>query len=152
MKNELLLPLLRNGADGIPDVIQKMDDYYLTKEDWDTIMDFMIGPDKTDALLKKIPTAVKSAFTRKYNSMTHPVSIYKTGSTVGVGGARSAAKPDFEDVVDADSETPAGEDDEAGKEENDMKKDKLIKQKARPSKRKTAGSKTPVAKKRKTKP
>ena len=151
MKNELLLPLLKNGADGIPDVIQKMDNYFLTKEDWDTIMDFMIGPDKTDAILKKIPTAVKSAFTRKYNSMTHPVAIYKTGSTVGVASGKSSATPDFEDIVDADTETPAAEDDDAANEANDLKKDKLIKQKARPSKRKGAASKGAAAKKRKTK-
>ena len=140
LKNELLRPLLKDGSDGIPDIIKTMDKYYLTKEDWDTIMDFMIGPDKTDMLLKKIPTAVKSAFTRKYNSTTHPVAIYKTGSTIATGGAKSSATPDFEDIVDADSEaTPA--EDAGNNEDNDLKKDKLIKQKTRPTKKKAAPAK-----------
>ena len=73
LKKELLNPLLENGSEGIPQVIQLMDEYYLTKEDWDTIMEFMIGPDVTVQQLKKIPTQTKTAFTRKYNSMT-PVS------------------------------------------------------------------------------
>jgi len=153
LKNELLTPLLRNGAEGIPKVISTMDDYYLTKEDWDTIMDFMIGPEKTDVLLKKIPTAVKSAFTRKYNSTTHPVAIYKTGSTVAVGGGKSSSTPDFEDIVDADNAVAPADDSSAANEDNDLKKDKLIKQKVRPTKRKAAasGAKGSTTKKRKAK-
>lgn len=152
LKKELLNPLLENGSEGIPQVIQLMDEYYLTKEDWDTIMEFMIGPDVTVQQLKKIPTQTKTAFTRKYNSMTHPVAIYKAGTSTGTGGgARST--PDFEDVVDADNvATPADDDDEEGKESLDLKKDKLIKQKARPSKKRAAISKASAAsKKRKTK-
>ncbi|SMN20231.1 similar to Saccharomyces cerevisiae YOR217W RFC1 Subunit of heteropentameric Replication factor C (RF-C) [Maudiozyma saulgeensis] len=153
LKNELLTPLLKEGSEGIPKVISTMDDYYLTKEDWDTIMDFMIGPDKTDLLLKKIPTAVKSAFTRKYNGTTHPVAIYKTGSTVAVGGSKSSSTPDFEDIVDADNAAAPADDSGAANEDNDLKKDKLIKQKARPTKRKAASSttKNSATKKRKTK-
>lgn len=148
LKRKLLNPLVRDGADAIDDIITLLDEYYLTKEDWDTIMDFMIGPDVTDAQIKKIPTAVKSSFTRKYNSTTHPVAIYRTGTTVGVSsGAKE--RPDFEDVVDADDTVPAN--DEDTQDDNDLKKDKLIKQKAKPKKRAAAGTKGTAAKKRKTK-
>ncbi len=132
LKKRLLNPLVNRGSDAISDVIQLLDDYYLTKEDWDIIMEFMVGPDNTDAIIKKIPTAVKSAFTRKYNGMTHPVAIYRTGSSVPVSGG-SRETPDFEDVVDADDAVPAAEEDT--QDDNDLKKDKLIKQKARPKKR-----------------
>lgn len=150
LKNRLLNPLLKTGADGIGPVIAFMDDYYLTREDWDTIMDFMIGPEATDAVLKKIPTAVKTAFTRKYNSTTHPVAIYRTGGTTAASSSVSTSTPDFEDIVDADDSVPPADDDDA-QEDNDVKKDKLIKQKARPTKRKAPASKSSAAKKRKTK-
>lgn len=150
LKDRMLLPLVKEGTAGVDEIIKFMDDYYLTKEDWDTVMEFMVGPDKTDVTIKKIPSSVKSAFTRKYNGMTHPVAIYKTGSSVGGGGAVS--KPDFEDIVDADTASVAAEDEN---NEDDgainLKKDKLIKQKARPTKRKAATTKKDATKKRKTK-
>ena len=50
----------------IDDVISVMDEYYLSKEDWDTIVELGVG-DHSDALvLKKISTATKTSFTRKY--------------------------------------------------------------------------------------
>lgn len=152
LKNRLLNPILKTGADGIAPVIAFMDGYYLTKEDWDTIMEFMIGPDATDATLKKIPTAVKTAFTRKYNSTTHPVAIYRTGATTAASAAVSTSTPDFEDIVDADDSVPPADEDDT-QEDNDVKKDKLIKQKARPTKRKakTPPAKASAAKKRKAK-
>ncbi|SCU82759.1 LADA_0C07778g1_1 [Lachancea dasiensis] len=149
MKRRLLDPLLRDGSDGITEVIQVMDEYYLSKEDWDSLMDFMIGNDKTETLIKKIPTAVKSGFTRKYNGMVHPVAIYKTGATTAVGG-RAKERPDFEDVVDADDEVPpADDDDNEIKDDTDFKKDKLIKQgKPKASKKRPAKAATKVAAKK----
>ncbi|CCF59225.1 hypothetical protein KAFR_0G01910 [Kazachstania africana CBS 2517] len=151
LKKRLLSPLLKEGVDSIPSIIELMDDYYLTKEDWDTIMEFMVGPERTDALIKKIPSSVKSAFTRKYNGMTHPVAIYRAGVTVGSGGAAQQGTPDFEDVVDADTAAAPPDDEDNNKEDDDLKKDKLIKQKARPGKRKPASGKATGGKKRKVK-
>ncbi|CCE63804.1 hypothetical protein TPHA_0F03230 [Tetrapisispora phaffii CBS 4417] len=138
-KHRLLDPILKDGSDGIPSVISLMDDYYLTKEDWDYIMEFMVGPESTDLLLKKIPSTVKSGFTRKYNSTTHPVAIYRAG--VSTTGSTTTVKPDFEDVVDADDSVPATDDTEDGKDD-DLKKDKLIKQKKAPVKRKASSTAT----------
>jgi replication factor C subunit 1 len=43
-----------------------MDDYYLTKEDWDAIVELGVGDGfEQDAVLKPIAAATKSAFTRK---------------------------------------------------------------------------------------
>lgn len=153
--SRLLRPLVEDGSEGIAEVIQLMDDYYLTKEDWDVVMDFMIGPDKTDSIIKKIPTAVRSSFTRKYNSMTHPVAIYKTGSSIGGGGSSSSSgsmnQPDFEDVVDADtSNTTPDDDNNEDDTELDLKRDKLIKQKVKPTKKKAASTKKPAPKRRRT--
>ena len=42
-----------------------MDIYYLSKEDWDTIIELGVGDRKDDIVLKKIAPATKTAFTRK---------------------------------------------------------------------------------------
>ena len=42
-----------------------MDEYYLSKEDWDTVVELGVGEQKDDLILKKIPAATKTTFTRK---------------------------------------------------------------------------------------
>lgn len=122
----LIDPLLKKGTDGLDEVIELLDEYYFTKEDWDVIMEFGVGKYKMDGALKQIPTAVKSQFTRKYNSTTHHMAIYKTGDSVSKRGAASAPRPDLEDVVEDD--TAVDKKDEDDEEEGDLKKDKLIKE------------------------
>lgn len=146
MKDKLLRPLVKDGSDGIAEVIELMDKYYLTKEDWDTIMEFMIGPEKTDIILKKIPATVKSGFTRIYNKTTHPVAIYKTGGSIATKGSGTTSTPDFEDVVDADDTAHSEPEDSA--DTIDIKKDKLIKQKAKPTKRKITTTRKAVKKRK----
>lgn len=48
------------------EVIQRMDEYYLSKEDWDTVVELGLDEQKDDLVLKKISTATKSALTKKY--------------------------------------------------------------------------------------
>lgn len=43
-----------------------MDEYYLTKEDWETVVELGVGARNGDDVMKKIPSAVKSSFTRKW--------------------------------------------------------------------------------------
>lgn len=47
------------------DVIDKMDDYFLNREDWDTAVELGVGDLKDDLVLKKISPATKTALTRK---------------------------------------------------------------------------------------
>ena len=42
-----------------------MDEYYLSKEDWDTIIELGVDERKDDVVLKKITPATKTALTRK---------------------------------------------------------------------------------------
>jgi len=97
LAKKLLDPLISKGADSIPDVIEILDHYYLSKSDWDFLMEFPIGDDATTAKLKKIPTATKSKFTRIYNKGSHPMSIYKPGLSTGVGKPKKDA-PDTDEV------------------------------------------------------
>jgi replication factor C subunit 1 len=55
----------KDGAEAITDMISLMDDYFLTKEDFDSICELVIG-DVGEELMKKVPSNVKAAFTRKY--------------------------------------------------------------------------------------
>ncbi|KUI57685.1 Replication factor C subunit 1 [Cytospora mali] len=128
---QLIKRLSFEGKDCIDEVINLMDSYYLTREDFDAIMELGVGPQHED--LVKIETLTKTAFTRKYNAMSHPVPFMKASS---VTAPKKAAKevPDLEDAIEADDDEadvaePAGDDDE----EIDLKKDKYIKQpKAKP--------------------
>ena len=137
-------PLLKNGEDGIEEVMDIMDYYYLTKEDWESLVDFGVGQSKGELLLKKIPAKVKTAFTRKYNSKSHPVAIYKTGNSVTSGGAARKQNVDFEDVIEDDTNTKDDDDELVDSDKIDTKKDKLIKE-VKP--KKTTTKKKPAKKK-----
>ena len=67
----------RRAQSAVDDVIKNMDDYYVSREDWDTIIELGIGEQKDDVVLKKIATATKTALTRKYNSRDHPIPFHK---------------------------------------------------------------------------
>jgi replication factor C subunit 1 len=49
----------------IDKVIETMDGYFLSKEDWDTIVELGVDQNKDDVVLKRISTGVKTAFTKK---------------------------------------------------------------------------------------
>ncbi|KAF9421647.1 hypothetical protein BGZ94_008791 [Podila epigama] len=128
----LTRPLLKDGADGIDEVIELMDKYYLSKEDWDTILELGVCRNNGKDVLDKIPSNVKSAFTRKYNSEAHPQPFLKpTLATKGRGSASvgpAGEEPDNLDVVEADAPVPEEEPEEDAEAES-IDKDKNIKQK-----------------------
>lgn len=128
-EERLSKPLVKQSEEGISDVIETMDYYYMSRSDFDSVFDFGLGT-KAAAAVSKLPTKVKSTFTRKYNAVQHPVAIYKTGDLT-LGQARKQ-KADFEDVVEDD--TAKDDDEEVAESEGIDKKDKLIKE-VKPRKR-----------------
>lgn len=124
---KLTTPLVKMGEEGIPAVVETMDYYYLSREDWDNIIDFGVGANRGAENLKKIPTKVKTAFTRKYNGAQHPVAIYKTGNSIGTGRAKKESV-DFEGVVEDDTAKDDEEPETGDSDAIDTKKDKLIKE------------------------
>ncbi|KAG8852748.1 hypothetical protein FRB91_006029 [Serendipita sp. 411] len=84
----------------INEIIEVMDDYYLNKDDWDTVMELGVGG-HNEEFLKSVPTATKTAFTKTYNASDHPVAFHK-GTDLGAPIKRIAAKdvPDVEDAFD----------------------------------------------------
>lgn len=68
--NLIVKRLELEGKDVIPEAIQLMDDYFLTKEDWDAIVELGVGPMSEQNV--KIPAQTKSAFTRQYDPVPFP--------------------------------------------------------------------------------
>lgn len=66
--DRLVRRFAKEGADAIEDMIALMDEYYLTREDFDSIIEISLGPNNGEALMKEVPSNTKTAFTKKYGS------------------------------------------------------------------------------------
>lgn len=127
----MIQPILDKGNESIPDVIETMDAYYLSKDEWDSVLELGVDKNNGDEIMKKIPGPVKAAFTRKYNSTDHPIPFHKA-QEFGKPSTKIAAEapPDHEDVFDVDNE----EEDEDEKKPRgkgkgtEIEQDKLIKE------------------------
>ena len=60
---KLVMKLQEEGKEAVPEVIELMDAYYLTKDDWDAILELGVG--EADMENVKIETQAKAAFTRQ---------------------------------------------------------------------------------------
>lgn len=127
------------GKEIVPSIIELMDSYFLTKDDWDAIMELGVGP--MDQGTVKIDSQAKATFTRMYNAQSHPLPFMKASNVVAPKKQKKE-KPDLEEALDESDEADfvddaAGEDeDEVG--ELDVGKDKYVKA---PKKKKAAAGK-----------
>lgn len=60
--NQTVQRLSADGKESVDDVIELMDSYYLTRDDFDSIMELGVGPQSEERI--KIESATKAAFTR----------------------------------------------------------------------------------------
>ncbi|KAI5791607.1 chromosome transmission fidelity factor [Peziza echinospora] len=123
-----------DGKEAIPEVIKLMDDYFLTREDYDAILELGVGPMAEGTL--NIPTQVKAGFTREYNGMAHPMPFMKATGIAGAVAAAGKVKkevPDLEEAIEeSDDELALADEDASAKEvaeEEDLSKDKYAKAK-----------------------
>lgn len=64
--SSLVQPLQDRGTDAVDDVIRRLDDYFLGKEEWDAIVEMGVGEGRgMEQVLKNIPSQTKAAFTRR---------------------------------------------------------------------------------------
>ncbi|MCJ1438784.1 hypothetical protein MMC27_008174 [Xylographa pallens] len=138
-----------SGSDisGIEEIIALMDSYFLTKDDWDSIYELGVGPQRVEKV--ELSTAAKTAFTRTYNKMSHPLPFMKAGG--GLAPMKKAKEvPDLEEAIeesdDGDEVLADAADEEEEEEELDLKKDKYV-----TAAKKKAGPKKAPAKKAKSK-
>lgn len=137
----LIKVLEQRGKDGVEDVIELMDSYFLTKDDWDAILELGVGPMSMESI--KLETQTKASFTRIYNQQSHPLPYMKASNVVAPKKV-SKDKPDLEEALgDSDSgndpivDADADDDDEDAP--LDLKKDKYVREpKKKPRPRKSA--------------
>ncbi|XXG97188.1 hypothetical protein Hte_003483 [Hypoxylon texense] len=122
---QLVKKLADEGKESVEEVINLMDSYYLTREDFDSIKELGVGPQ--DEELVSIETQTKATFTRLYNGMSHPIPFMKA-SSVAAPKKASRDKPDLEEAMDEEDEAEAPDAVEAADDEDvDIEKDKYIK-------------------------
>ncbi|CVK84078.1 related to replication factor C protein [Fusarium mangiferae] len=122
---QLVDRLQKQGNEAVPEVIDLMDSYYLTREDFDAVQELGVGP--MDEEHVKIETKTKAAFTRTYNAMSHPLPFMKASSVVAPK-AQPKEVPDLEEAVeDDDAEAVEAPEVDEEDDEIDFKKDKYIK-------------------------
>ncbi|ETS79084.1 hypothetical protein PFICI_08937 [Pestalotiopsis fici W106-1] len=119
--------LAAEGKDSVDEVIDLMDSYFLTREDFDSIKELGVG--YMDEELVSIETQTKSTFTRLYNQKAHPIPFMKA-SNVGAAPKKAAKEvPDLEEAIEEEDEGDALEvADAVEDDEDDIKGDKYIKQ------------------------
>ncbi|XP_013131181.1 replication factor C subunit 1 [Oreochromis niloticus] len=125
LRQAILNPLQKHGAEGAAEAVQLLDDYQLIKEDVDSIMEISVWGGQPDPY-SKLDSKVKAAFTRAYNKEVHltpySLQVVKKGRRGGGG--------DFEGGEEISQEDPESEDEGEG-----LKADAMIKQKkAKPTK------------------
>jgi len=64
--DRLVRRFAKEGTEAIDGMIELMDEYYLTREDFDSIIDISLGPNNGEELMKGVSTNAKAAFTRRY--------------------------------------------------------------------------------------
>lgn len=125
--DRLVHRLMDEGKDSVDEVIDLMDSYFLTREDWDAMVELGVGP--MDESMVKLESQTKATFTRVYNQRSHPLPFMKATSVVAPK-KQPKERPDIEDAIDeSDEEEEAVDADvkEDEEEELDLKKDKYVK-------------------------
>ncbi|KAI0254199.1 replication factor RFC1 C terminal domain-containing protein [Lactifluus subvellereus] len=132
----IVAPLMDQGSarlsftclsSAVDDVITNMDEYYVSREDWDSIVELGLGEQRDAVVLKKIATATKTALTRKYNARDHPIPFHKA-QDLGKAPKKLAGgpAPDLEEAFDVDDAVEDADDEKKGDDPDDIKHDRLI--------------------------
>ncbi|KAF2741068.1 DNA replication factor C, large subunit [Polyplosphaeria fusca] len=137
---ELVNKLQVEGKEAVPELIALMDSYFLTKDDFDAIMELGVGP--MDQEKVKIDTQAKATFTRLYNQQSHPLPFMKASNVVAPKNA-AKEKPDLEEAIDESDDEEVINEIKEEDEEADLSKDKYVKQ----PKKKAAAKKAQAPKK-----
>jgi len=122
----LVTPLIKDGSEAIPDIIDVMDHYYLSKDDWDALVELGVGEHNGDAILKKIPAGTKTSFSKKYNASEHPIAFHKATDLGKVPKKLAGGPaPDLDEVFDVEEDV---EEEKEEKPVDPITKDKLLRE------------------------
>jgi len=124
LQEKIIRRLVEEGKDSVDSVIDFMDEYYLTRDDYDAMLELGLGSMAESNV--KLETQTKAAFTRLYNSRSHPMPFIKASNVLAPKKA-TKDKPDIEDAIEeSDEEEVVDEIKEDGEDELDLKKDKYV--------------------------
>ncbi|KKY21405.1 putative chromosome transmission fidelity factor [Phaeomoniella chlamydospora] len=124
--NRTVKRLMDDGKEAVDEIIDLMDSYFLTKEDYDAMIELGLG--EMDEEKVRIDPTTKSSFTRQYNARSHPLPFMKS-TNVKAPRVAGKEKPDLEEAIEEEEDDIAVENDVDGDEEEDtdLTKDKYIK-------------------------
>ena len=119
LRNHILGPLVKEGAEGVDEAVKRMGDYNLLREDLDSLIEVGQWPDRPDPM-KHVDSKTKAAFTRKYNKegIALPYSIVQTVTKKKGGGGDELMPGEEDDIQDDDDE-----------DKDNIEKDAMIKMK-----------------------
>ncbi|KAJ5758577.1 Replication factor C subunit 1 [Penicillium odoratum] len=118
--------MMDEGKESVDEIIEFMDSYYLTRDDFDAMLELGLGP--MDQSNVKLETQTKSTFTRLYNSRSHPMPFMKASSVLAPAKKGPKEKPDIEDALEESDEEEVIEEAKDEDDELDLKKDKYVSQ------------------------
>ena len=120
IKDRLTKPLIKDGSQAVEKIIDFMDEYYVTREDFDSILELTTWTGQVD-VMTKIDSKVKAAFTRAYNKRSHknPFVAVDFKKLKGKG-------QDDADLLNEDEEGTACIE-EDGEEKDEIENDTMIK-------------------------
>ena len=80
LRHRLTEPLQRRGVAAVSEIIQTLDDFHMSKDDWDTLVAEFGFKDLSADLDKTIDGKVRAALTRQYNKSHQEVVKMKTSA------------------------------------------------------------------------
>ena len=131
MSYKLIDPILAYKEAGIDEVMELMDSYHLTKDDWSVAMDLSVGDKSYAAKAKNLSTGMKSAFTRNYNKTPHPVPYMKSAAMFTAKATAATLPAEVPDLVETLGEEREVEEVKV-EDENDLTTDKYVKEAIKP--------------------
>ena len=119
LRDHVLSPLVKDGADGVDEAVTRMGDYNLLREDLDNLIEVGQWPDRPDPM-RNVDSKTKAAFTRKYNKegVPLPYSIVQTVAKKKAVGNDDLGLGDEDDNVEEEDE-----------DKDSVEKDAMIKMK-----------------------
>jgi replication factor C subunit 1 len=141
LRDSIIGPLIANGTGGVPEAIEKLENYCLRREDIESIIELTLWDNQTDPM-SKVDPKTKAALTRAYNKegFTLPYSL----GTVKKGRKGNNTN-DFDGEIDGEE---PNDDVEEDNDNDNIDLDAMIK--AKKTSKKSPKKKTETETKRKT--
>jgi replication factor C subunit 1 len=117
------------SVETIDRAIKFLDDYSIAKEDVESILEIVLDTSCNSQAYSKLPTATKSAFTRKYNQGSHMLP-YSLGTSAPVRKIQTDIKAGDDDDGGGEGEDAEVPEESIDGDDEDVSKDKMIKSKA----------------------